>query len=238
MENENYMWYDVQSTLPDSFELHPVKFRHILYVVVFKDGHVRYSLHPASEMYQNRFDGPKRVPNQFCKAAGKITEALTVAGFDLSKPGGVAIDVGASPGGWTHQLAQSMDIVIAIDPADLHPTVRTLENVHHVRKKSQDAGPDIESLCHGKPVDIVCCDANRGPRQLMEMLAPSFAFLKKGGLAIMTLKLQGKGLQKREEKSSSIADEIFKDSGFGNFRHFFLLANTRNETTVVAQKLK
>lgn len=58
---------------------------------------------------------------------------------------------GAAPGGWTGYLARQVQRVIAVDPADLDPAVLSLDNVYHLRMKSEDAGPEILRSAEGLP---------------------------------------------------------------------------------------
>ena len=55
-----------------------------------------YSLQPAAQLHQHAHERGKRVPDQLSKAAGKLAEALVVAGVQLTS--GVAVDLGAAPG--------------------------------------------------------------------------------------------------------------------------------------------
>jgi hypothetical protein len=58
-----------------------------------------FSLQPAAALYTYESVRGKRLPNQLCKAAGKLAEALQVTGLELTS--GVAVDLGAAPGaGW------------------------------------------------------------------------------------------------------------------------------------------
>lgn len=227
----------------NSLEFHPVTFKHVLHVIQQPDGFLRYSLRAPEETYHTKPDGSARVPGQFCKAAGKLHEALLVTGFleECVQSHDIAIDVGAAPGGWTHQLASYMKTVIAIDPAELHPTVLALKNVQHVKKMSQEAGPEIEGIVGDGCVSLISCDANRPPYRLGEMLAPSLKYLKKGGLLILTLKFNGKGENLLKKGLKGLSEAFFKGDAVGessltDMHAIFLLANTQNERTVVARK--
>ncbi|MGH2557853.1 MAG: SAM-dependent methyltransferase [Thermomicrobiales bacterium] len=48
--------------------------------------------------------------------------------------GGVAEDLGASPGGWTRIVRRGGLTVSAVDPGELDPRVATDPGVHHVRR--------------------------------------------------------------------------------------------------------
>jgi hypothetical protein len=56
-----------------------------------------FSLQPAADLYNYPPVREKRVPDQLSKAAGKLAEALQAAGLELTR--GVALDLGAAPGG-------------------------------------------------------------------------------------------------------------------------------------------
>lgn len=225
------------------FEFHPVTFKHVLHVIQLPDGSLRYSMRSPEETYHTRSDGSARIPGQFCKAAGKLQEALMVTGFfeNHVEGHGIAIDVGSAPGGWTHQLARHMESVLSIDPANLHPTVLALKNVVHIKKMSQHAGAEIESILGDRQVSLLSCDANRHPDRLGEMLAPALQYLQKGGLLILTLKFTARGENRVRKCLESLADTFSQGntveaSPLTDMQALFLLANTQNERTVVARK--
>lgn len=58
--------------------------------------HFLYSWQPAEDLYNHPSLRTKRVPDQLSKAAGKLAEALAVAGVQLTQ--GIAVDLGAAPG--------------------------------------------------------------------------------------------------------------------------------------------
>ena len=170
-----------------------------------------------------------------------LSETLLVSGFtDFSRrEKGVAVDVGASPGGWTHQLAKDMETVIAIDPAELHESVLELENVHHVQKPSQNAAGDLEKILGDRNISLLTCDANRHPSFVAEMLAPVVKYVKPGGLMVITLKYSFKG--RKKHKSSESMEELkesFLKFGYelDHMRTVWLLSNTAYEKTVLCRK--
>lgn len=55
-----------------------------------------WSLQPAADQYLYAAAREKRIPNQLSKAAGKLAEALAVAGVRFTS--GTAVDLGAAPG--------------------------------------------------------------------------------------------------------------------------------------------
>eukprot|EP00889_Picochlorum_renovo_P001540 jgi/Picre1/28570/NNA_003972.t1 len=221
------------------FEFHPVNFTRTLHIIQKKDGSFRYCLRPACETFHTKPDGDARVAGQFCKAAGKLHEALLVTGFwdECRKKDACAIDIGAAPGGWTHQLAKDMHTVIAIDPAMLHESVAALDNVHHVQKVSQDAGPDIDRIMENatkKEVDLITCDANRDPFMLGKMLAPALKYLRPGGMLVVTLKFRGNGARNLDKSIKALSDAFTCD--ITGMKNLCLMANTQNERTIVARR--
>ncbi len=211
------------------FEFHPVHCTASLHVFQYRDGTFRWSMRSMDEHFFTSPDGPTRVPGSFTKAAAKLAEALLVGGMSsgigaAQEPGKgrVAVDVGASPGGWTHQLAvgQGMEMVIAIDPAELHESVLALENVHHVKKTSQTADKDIERILGpGRKASVLTCDANRHPSFIAEMLAPVIKYLMAGGLMVITMKFavrrKRKNLQPAaDDNVEPLLRDSFKNLGY------------------------
>lgn len=225
------------------FEFHPVHCTSSLHVFQYPDGKFRWSMRSMDEHYFTSPDGPTRVPGSFTKAAAKLAEALLVGGMasgigPTREPGRgrVAVDVGASPGGWTHQLAvgQGMETVISIDPAELHESVLALENVHHVKQTSQAADEDIERILGpGRKISVLTCDANRHPSFVAEMLAPVVKYLVDGGLMVITMKFavrrrKRKGEPTTDDNVGLLLQESFKTHGYNLTVRRFVLCRLDN----------
>lgn len=219
--------------LDKGWDIHPLDYTKTLFAVNCSPTCIRYSFRPAAELFLTPSDGHARVAGQTCKASGKLTEALCVSGFEPRK-GGVAIDVGAAPGGWTQVLAETMDTVVAIDPAVLHADVLALTNVVHIRQQSQAATEEIiAAVGQDKTIDLLVCDINRHPEEMISILKPLLGMLRSGGMIILTLKYRGKG----KEKAGGV--EKLKEElgpGFHKVKILWLTANTENERTAVARK--
>lgn len=84
-----------------------------------------------------------------------------------------------------------------------------------------------------QPSDLLVCDINKHPKEVLQWAEPLFPFLRTGGLFIMTLKFFGKARDKTEALKllSPILDEHFDDVDC-----IWLLANTVHERTLVARK--
>lgn len=106
----------------------------------------------------------------------------------------VGIDLGAAPGAWTEVLsAQTDELVIAVDPAELSEACLALANVRHIKTVSKKAVEEISRLLEGRPVDIIVCDMNMLPHLAAVCVEPLLQFLMPGGYLIMSCKLIGNG---------------------------------------------
>ena len=80
----------------------------------------------------------------------------------------LAIDIGASPGGWSHYLSGHVGYVLAIDPSELDDRILAIENIEHIQKRADEAIPDIEMALKNFPnssgVDVCVIDMNVGDR--------------------------------------------------------------------------
>ncbi|HMX44125.1 MAG TPA: SAM-dependent methyltransferase, partial [Elusimicrobiota bacterium] len=128
----------------------------------------------------------KREPGQISRAEFKLLEALET--FDLQLPAtGVALDMGAAPGGWTRILAAHLR-VIAVDPAELDPRVESLPNVTHIRATVENYLPTREIF------DVILNDMRMDARDSARVMLMAAKYLKPKGFGLMTLKLPEKGM--------------------------------------------
>ena len=119
-----------------------------------------------------------------CRAYYKIQEALEFhfprLGWPLPRTDGgsvppIAVDVGASPGGWTQFLQAVGYRVLALDPGELHPSVLSLP---HVRWVSNLLGsPEAEAVMADElkhaplgRVLMAVCDVNVNPEETVRLL--------------------------------------------------------------------
>ena len=103
--------------------------------------------------YSVQREVPKNGQEAVSRAYYKIKEAVSM--YKSERPdfsletyrGGVAIDCGSAPGGWTRFLAHDvkMKTVHSVDPGDLDASVEAYNNVNHMRMKIQDAIPQLQS---------------------------------------------------------------------------------------------
>jgi len=115
----------------------------------------------------------------------KLWEALSVLGR-YPEAGQTALDLGASPGGWTYVLASMGAQVTAIDKAPLDKKLAKLPNVEAKQLSAFSLQPrDVD------PIDWWVCDIACYPEKLYGYLLPWIESGKVGQF-IVTIKLQGK----------------------------------------------
>lgn len=124
-----------------------------------------------------------RETDQVSRAEFKLLEALERFAIDLP-PRGVALDLGAAPGGWTRVLRARGQYVTAVDPADLDPRLRADRGVRHLRMSAEEylaQEPDR--------FDIIVNDMRMDARDSARLMVDYARLLYPAGLALMTLKL-------------------------------------------------
>jgi 23S rRNA (cytidine2498-2'-O)-methyltransferase len=124
-----------------------------------------------------------REEGQVSRSEFKLLEALEVFGINLP-PRGVALDLGASPGGWTRVLRQRDQYVTAVDPGALDERVAVDPGVRHMRMTA-------EAYLHDEPdqFDLIVNDMRMDGRDSARLMVAYARQLYTHGAAIMTLKL-------------------------------------------------
>lgn len=121
-----------------------------------------------------------------CRAEHKLEEAIDLWDLAPSLDGAQALDIGASPGGWSWVLANAAARVTAVDPGELDPRVAAHDAVTHLRVRA-------ESLQFDEPqFDWVVNDMNVDPPLAAEVLLQVRPWLREGGRSVTTLKLAGR----------------------------------------------
>ncbi|NJN43361.1 MAG: methyltransferase domain-containing protein [Anaerolineae bacterium] len=165
----------------------------------------------------------KREAGQISRAEFKLLEALET--FKLQLPSdGLALDMGAAPGGWARLLAEHGLHVIAVDPAELDPRVETLPNVTHIRATVENYLPARE------PFDLILNDMRMDARDSARVMLTAANFLKPGGFVVMTLKLPEKGTEDVAQAALKILKKDFSIIGARQLFH------NRGEVTVALKQ--
>jgi 23S rRNA (cytidine2498-2'-O)-methyltransferase len=161
--------------------------------------HVYLGLSLASDNLSNWAGGMRRFAReegQISRSEFKLLEALEVFHIDLPARG-VALDLGAAPGGWTRVLRQHEQYVTAVDPGELDPRLAQDRGVRH-RRMSAEAylGSDPD------PFDLIVNDMRMDARDSARLMVAYAPHLYPHGQVIMTLKLP-------EEQRQPILDHAF-----------------------------
>ncbi len=134
------------------------------------------------------------------RAGHKLEEALEVFGLVL-RSGWQALDLGAAPGGWTQVLLQHGLQVIAVDPAELDPSLRGQPGLTYRQQNARDVAVAENSL------DLLTCDMNWDPYPTARLVADKAAAgLRPGGQGLLTVKLpQGRPTRTYKEVGHILA---------------------------------
>ena len=163
-----------------------------------------------------------RSPEQISRAEFKLEELFQA--FPASVPSGTAaLDLGASPGGWTRILRTHGLRVTAVDPGDLHPTVAADRHVTHVRTT---AGQFLQSST--ELFDLIVNDMRMDAVRTAEVMVQARGRLRSEGLAIVTFKLGVADPTSLLRKARQVLERRY------TIRFMRQLHHNRHEVTVVA----
>ena len=161
--------------------------------------------------------------DEISRAEFKLLEALERYRIDLSSIHHT-IDMGASPGGWTHALAKCGIEVSAVDPAELDAKVLEMPNVKHYKMSSQEfiklPMPKFDMIINDmkmfgdKSAHIVCNCGN---------------LLQKNAVLIMTIKLAEKNIYEQILRALTVLNTQFDIMSVKKLFH------NRQEVTVYAK---
>lgn len=141
-----------------------------------------------------RLKFPPQAPS---RSTLKLEEAfITFLGYEAMderlKPGMMAVDLGACPGGWTYQLVKRGVHVAAVDNGEIDATLMATGLVEHVKADAFSYRPAL-------PVDWLVCDVVEQPARIADLMTQ---WLTKGWCneAIFNLKLP---MKKRWEETQA-----------------------------------
>lgn len=167
-----------------------------------------------------------RPPGQISRAEFKLEELFRIAPVRLPAQG-TALDLGASPGGWTRVLRQAGLEVWAVDPADLDPRLVPEPGVHHVRTT---AGAFLAE--NRRTFDLVVNDMRMTAEQSASVMLSAATHLAPAGLAIMTLKLPERDPLATVHRALDILRRAYTIDFARQLHH------NRHEVTVVATRTR
>jgi 23S rRNA (cytidine2498-2'-O)-methyltransferase len=125
----------------------------------------------------------RREPGQISRAEFKLLEALDVLHLALPE-GGLALDLGAAPGGWTRvALARGLHVV-AVDPAQLHASLSLRPGLEYVNQTAQRFFERDR-----RRYVLLLNDMRMDALASAEVMLRAASQLQAPGLAVMTVKL-------------------------------------------------
>lgn len=116
----------------------------------------------------------------------KLWEALTLLNRYPQK-GDLALDLGASPGGWTYVMQSFGAQVTAVDKAPLSPKIASLPGVQCLQQSAFALEPEQSEVTYNWVLSDVACYPERAYNLIMKWIES-----KKAKQLIFTIKLQGK----------------------------------------------
>ncbi len=177
------------------------------------------------------------------RAELKIAEGFNEFGI---KGSGIAIDLGAAPGGWSSFLAKSHFKVISVDTAGLDYEslkaaglkVKVVKSAAGVAKELQRSdivhlkskSEEIMGTLKGINADLLANDMNMHCESSSEVVLKYSKLLKKGGILLMTIKC----ITRNAPKYIRITEKLlFKEFSIKNIK---VLPSNRQEVTLFAVK--
>lgn len=94
-----------------------------------------------------------------------------------------ALDIGAAPGGWTSFLLERGLHVTAVDPAQMHDSLKGHPKLRVLSKNASDVKFKANEF------DLIVCDMSWSPKQMARLVTGLLYSLKPGGTAVVTVKL-------------------------------------------------
>ncbi|APJ03083.1 SAM-dependent methyltransferase [Silvanigrella aquatica] len=135
------------------------------------------------------------------------------------------LELGAAPGGITHELSERQCEIWAVDKADLDKNLLKKQNVHFYKMDARDFKERIH-------VDSIFCDLN-GPSPLSaDICADKSVYLNKNGIIIYTFKIHS--VEKFNDDFEYIVNS-FKNKAC-KFLYAYHLYNNKQEITLFFKK--
>lgn len=166
----------------------------------------------------------QREEGQVSRAEFKLLEAMEL--FSLSLPaGGLALDLGAAPGGWTRILRQHDMRVVAVDPGELDGRIATDPAVKHMRQTAQNY---LQRTA--EQFDVILNDMRMDARDSAQVMVGAAGKLKEHGWGLLTLKLPQKGMEKVVAQALEVLRRGYRVAGARQLFH------DRSEITVAVRR--
>ena len=154
-----------------------------------------------------------REEGQISRAEFKLLEALESFQIDLPARG-VALDLGAAPGGWTRVLRSREQYVTAVDPGELHASLGADSGVRYLATTAEAylrRAPDV--------YDLIVNDMRMDARDSARLIVSYAPYLRRQGSVLMTLKLPGSNRTRILEHTLRILRQEYRVAGARQLFH-------------------
>jgi 23S rRNA (cytidine2498-2'-O)-methyltransferase len=161
-----------------------------------------------------------REAGQVSRSEFKLLEALEHFAIELPAHG-VALDLGAAPGGWTRILRQLGQYVTAVDPGELDSRLASDRHIRHKRMTAEAylaADPDS--------FDLIVNDMRMDARDSARLMVSYARLLYPHGNALMTLKLPAHNTRRVLDHALKLLSQTYRIAGVRQLFH------NRSEVTV------
>lgn len=165
----------------------------------------------------------KKDESDISRAKFKLMEAIKVFDIDMSKVHN-ALDLGAAPGGWTSVLLEHDVSVTAVDTGDMDPRLNKYKNYSFIKANASEIELQEESF------DMLTSDISWNAKNTAVMVNKASGSLKKGGYAVVTVKLMGTKVRRTIREVKEIYQEVFDVKAAKQLFH------NRDEITLLLQK--
>ncbi|MCE0723743.1 MULTISPECIES: SAM-dependent methyltransferase [Legionella] len=160
----------------------------------------------------------------------KLWEALTLLG-KYPKPGDEALDLGASPGGWTYVMHSLGASVTAVDKALLDPKIAQLPRVTSLQQSAFALEPAQLEQNYDWVLSDVACYPDRAYALIMKWIESG-----KAKQMIFTIKLQGKielsTLKQFQKIPNSFLTNMFYNKHEATFVYPFVQAHEESHVVI------
>ncbi|MBD3229559.1 MAG: hypothetical protein GF329_15365 [Candidatus Lokiarchaeota archaeon] len=169
-----------------------------------------------------------REVNKLNRGENKLIEAIERFHLErnLKENTGIALDIGASPGGWTKILLEYDYKVYAVDPGKIDDSLKDAKNIVYIRKSIDEI--DLED----KQFDLILNDANLKPSESTGIVNSLQDHLKEGSFVIMTIKLISRNVDRH---LNEVKENLSQNFEIIKIKH---LDSNRQEITMLLRKIK
>ncbi|MEV8378214.1 SAM-dependent methyltransferase [Kribbella sp. NPDC056861] len=164
-----------------------------------------------------------RSDDRVSRSEFKLEEAIETFALDLPS-GGKALDLGASPGGWTRILRQHGQEVWSVDPGDLDRRVSADRGVHHVNTTAGEFFRRNQTR-----FDVVVNDMRMDQILSARVMLDAIPHLHRDALAVVTFKGGGRNPLDAPRRAMDVLRKNYTIQAARQLHH------NRNELTVIAR---